>query len=1487
MKKISTTIKRQIFYIFLFSSFATQTHSREASSPGRTRLESAQKIFEKIERNGAFVESMFHSREKKLPVGLKRVVDNIEITIAVDKIVFHPEYSELSVFAKAVIPQADTKGRKTLFFGARGIKLSHEGSIVGEADLALLQDIEIPFNNGTMSLLLKGDYESDTGNSNSKTYMSIDCKGFKEFGLDAEVRFPTTLLKRANTGIQTADSVVSGSFKTVISGWNDIIASISLPPFHIVGLDDFIFSLQNVTFDFSDTRNGEAVRFPDGYEQKYMVPGAAALWRGVYAESLEVTLPEQFKGIGGKATRFSSRHLLIDDNGISGSFTAENILAFNEGDADGWNFSVRTFKLELEANKLTEAGFAGEIGLPFKGKNNKLDYHAIIRENNEYLMQVNAADSLDFSIFNAKATILPNSNLTLHVVNNRFKPEALLHGYMGMAYSKDSTGSASIPRVEFRSLSLKTESPYVSVEHLGYSGKAMLGNFPISISELSMKSDGEQVELSARADVTLAKGMFAGKTKLTFSASLEEHENRKRWRYDGARVDMIGIDASIAETIHLKGEVGWKRNDPVYGDGFSGDLNVGIKKLFNVNVGMKGRFGKKEDFHYWFVNGELILPQGIPVAGPLSLKGLAGAVTHRMTGTGVPAAAGGEAFSTTEYVPDRGSGLGLKAAVLLNVGTIAHGEACFDISFSNRGGLNFAGFYGFAEFSGKKMKAGGLAEKYNAILQRESGRQTELGKLKQFEPNKAAEIVSPKPEELKYGISGSLGIQYDFRNRSFHAQTELTIDVAGGFIQGAGSGNKAGWGVMHVDPAEWYLHLGSPDDRLGVRLNLGNILNIRSGSYLMAGSRIPAMPPPPAEVADILHQDLSRLALGRNMDALGLAKGFAFGSDFRVETGENNFLMLYANFMAGLGFDIMLKDYGQAGCRGRSGAIGLDGWYAQGQAYAYLQGELGVKVNLWFLKMKIPIIKGGAATLMQAMLPNPAFFKGYLGVDVNVLGLIKGNVRFKLAIGEECDLIIPGSSPLDMAMINDLSPQDGDADISVFTMPQVTFNIPVGQSFEAEDDEGAADFRIQLKSFTLTDEQGGNIEGSLKWNTRKDEASFQAKEILPPDANLKAEVKVSFEKFENGSWHVVRTSGQESVEIKEARFNTGGAPEVIPMENVLYAYPVADQRYYLPDECRDGYVQLQFGQKYLFEKGFDYKLLFTGEDKRPVLTPFTYNAGDNRLEFIVPELKKRQNYTLRIAYSAENGDEARPSRPDGDKRLLDSEDGSLTMRGKDATARLNESLDKSILDYAFATSKYRSFKQKMEAMKTKGGAVAEDAGLSVRLLYRVKADEAFDAAEITGTDKSGGVALIQPYAGLEEPFFTGVVYPTVYKGYPVGGMRLSNREDGIIGVPPHKSVFVYSPALDLSGNARKPERFFFPYSYEAAIVWEQDFRDMQSQVVNNRPLVDKDTYNRFATGHLPFIKKGRYRIIMKYVLPDGRQTSTYRFEYDNFLKLND
>ena len=209
------------------------------------------------------------------------------------------------------------------------------------------------------------------------------------------------------------------------------------------------------------------------------------------------------------------------------------------------------------------------------------------------------------------------------------------------------------------------------------------------------------------------------------------------------------------------------------------------------------------------------------------------------------------------------------------------------------------------------------------------------------------------------------------------------------------------------------------------------------------------------------------------------------------------------------------------------------------------------------------------------------------------------------------------------------------------------------------------------------------------------------------------------------------------------------------------------------------------------------------------------------------------------------------------------------------------------MDYGFATSRYTTFAEKMEVIKTDENGVAEDAGLSFRFLYKVRAEEPFDETEVAGVDKSGWKALIQPTAELKEPFFTETVTPLVYSEYPFGSIRLQYRDDQVIGVPPIKSVFTYEPYLNTIANGARPATFYFPFSYESAIVAERDFRDLQSQVVNNRQSVAPAIFQRFATGSLPFIKYGKYKTILKYVLPDGTVTSSYIFYFDNFLRFNE
>lgn len=1467
-------------------------------------------MFARMAASNAYVEDLNYNDAEaiNLPIGMKRTIGGMEITIAISRFALQTSSTELGVYAKAVIPQGTNGGRTVLFFGAEGIKGTHTGGLVGELKLSLLHDVEIPFNGGNTKIVLKGNgLRKDRGISQSDTYMIIGCDGFHNLAIDAEVHFPTSLIVRAG-GQGTANSStykpatnninkdgnlsnqVIGHFNTVIESWNDLLVSLDLPSFEIKGLKDYVFSLNNVILDFSSKRNAKTIRFPQEYQQNYL-PDEQVLWRGIYAENVSVTLPEAFS-----RASFSAKGLLIDDYGITGLFSADSILSLDKGSADGWRFSVDHFGLNLMAGELVAAEFTGRLGLPFKGKNTTLGYEGYLQPNNEYTMRVKNEEALDFSIFKAKAHLEKNSSVTLRLVENRFIPEAILHGYMtlGKEGNSDSTSQTKFDKISFRGLRLTTVAPYISAEYFGYEGEAKLGHFPLSINKLALNhSDTQHVRLTIGAGINLGKNLFSGATELNL---LAKYENQT-WVFDKLEVGSIAVNSVIAGVITLNGHLNWHRGDAIYGNGFAGDVTLGfsfdgkvekdtsIKSKHDISITARAAFGRKDDFRYWYADGMATFHPGIPIIGALTLNGIGGALTSGVRAEGRSPEGG--RFTSSNYIPDASMGIGFKASTVIEIGKVAYGEAAFEMIFSKAGGLELAGFYGYGEFPNRGGGSVSTSEKLEKQQRTFPAKLSE--QFKQQDWTQLAEAIKSMPDAIKdMGLSGTLRIQMDFQNHVLLASSDVYLNTPSEFIRGVGERGKAGWGVLHIDPKEWYLHLGTPTNRLGVQLAVGNILAVKTGSYFMAGNRIPDMPAPPQAVADLLGQDIGRLSLGRNLDALSTGKGFAFGSELSVKTGDIQFLIMYANFNAGLGFDVMLKDYAQAQCRGRSGTIGMDGWYAMGQTYAYLQGELGVKVKLWLIRIRVPVIKGGAAALLQAGLPDPTFFKGYLGVNLNVLGLIKGKARFKLSIGEECDVVIPGSSPIEEPMINDLAPADKENEVSVFSVPQATFNIAIGKSFEATTDAGETTYyRINLKEFIVKDKKEHVIPGKLLWGKDKTDVRFQSKEILPPNTDLTAEVRIIFEELKNGVWKPVLTSGKPAFEEKINHFTTGSAPSDIPMRNIVYAYPVIGQRYFLPKEYSKGYVQLQFGQKYLFEKGFDYKLSFVTKQNERIATDFKYNEAENRLEFTLPELRRQTEYTLDLSYSAAQKDMANDNKKSSViKEIKDNDDFSGQIGGDKAIAKISNEMEQSILKYDFTTSQYATFREKMRSVKVRDN-LAIDAGVALLLGANVQGKEAFDEAEVIGVEKTQYKPLLTLRSDFKEEYFRGAVLPLVYEGYPYGNIHLSEREEQPIGVPPYRA---FSPSQNylsaLHSESVNLSLYHFPFTFDASLVSYNDYRDLQNTIINSRDAVTPQVYNRFVMGSLPVLKKGKYQTTISYVLPDGTVTNSVDFIYTNQLNLN-
>ncbi len=145
-------------------------------------------------------------------------------------------------------------------------------------------------------------------------------------------------------------------------------------------------------------------------------------------------------------------------------------------------------------------------------------------------------------------------------------------------------------------------------------------------------------------------------------------------------------------------------------------------------------------------------------------------------------------------------------------------------------------------------------------------------------------------------------------------------------------------------------------------------------------------------------------------------------------------------------------------CAG-GGKPGINGWYAEGQAYAYLEGAIGIKVTVFRIKIEQEILRVGAGALLEAKLPNPQGFwmRGNVNGYYSLLGgRVKGRCDFGFELGEQCQWQAV-DNPEETSMVDGLSvisaltPEQGKQAIDVFAAPQAVFNLPVDKPFTLSD----------------------------------------------------------------------------------------------------------------------------------------------------------------------------------------------------------------------------------------------------------------------------------------------------------------------------------------------------------------------------------------------------------------------------------------------------
>ncbi|MCR5819962.1 MAG: hypothetical protein K6F94_03295 [Bacteroidaceae bacterium] len=210
-----------------------------------------------------------------------------------------------------------------------------------------------------------------------------------------------------------------------------------------------------------------------------------------------------------------------------------------------------------------------------------------------------------------------------------------------------------------------------------------------------------------------------------------------------------------------------------------------------------------------------------------------------------------------------------------------------------------------------------------------------------------------------------------------------------------------------------------------------------ANAYLCLGNELPAdengvsggLPALPDKLIEILEDNSSGESVETNVGSMsklqaeraeqikngpsgnGIKGGIQFGAELGAEFGVEVPLG-YVKAGALLGFDAILKQYGECACSDGSLLGGKNGFYAMAQIYAALWGSAGVHLDFGFWSGDFPLVDVAFGAVLKGGFPNPTWVYGKMRVKGKVLGgLISFNKAMELRMGKVC--VPEVASPLD------------------------------------------------------------------------------------------------------------------------------------------------------------------------------------------------------------------------------------------------------------------------------------------------------------------------------------------------------------------------------------------------------------------------------------------------------------------------------------------
>ncbi|HOY05867.1 MAG TPA: hypothetical protein PLO67_10725 [Saprospiraceae bacterium] len=1115
---------------------------------------------------------------------------------------------------------------------------------------------------------------------------------------------------------------------------------------------------------------------------------------------------------GISASIYARNILDIDDGPQSG------------GRIQGWRFTIAEIGLGIVQNTSIRGSMRGKIGLPIFQAGELLDYSMLLTvqvgstttASYQFRTNVPANRTMHIPMWQiATATLDANSAINFEVSSTDVRLEACLNGHI--TFGGNMEGGGSIPGMDFAGIRYQNLKFGVSSQRGGFyfddnsqfsvaSPDHHTAGFPVSVERFVPVFDTHDgaPRLGIRLEdlkLTLTQGsaqQLSAKTTIAFYAIARnfslDHIDQLSLEWGGVQVSKIGIAGDVGGGVRLAGEIEfYSENMPAGGkkDGVRGAANVALPSLgaFNlfVEFGTVKNCTTCPDFNttsqyypYFAIDAMVRLTSGITIFPGVAIMGIGGGVWYNMAKLSETQMASGDELramaprdsavqQTTpnrriQFSPEWGKlGFGLRALFGPPSGGVYGLTVKVEAEIDTRhGSLNYIAVGGEAYF---------LPEDQN-------------------DPDPAD--TAPITAGCEFRLSNTGNNEFKFTG---WLKVKLAYPRSNPLIRGVGPANELVTATFYADKDIWHFYLGHLkengfDEQVGIAVGragmIAEIPGLRGtiSTYFMVGTPIPTeLPPLPQEVEIMLSgaNAESRAKLGsqalsgdtRSVEDRSSAEGsgVAFGVHLSLQASLN-FAIFYASLEAWAGADLMLVRQPNLLCA--NGGNGLDGWRAKGQAYVGLRGEVGVGVDIDWLcnDCRIPILGLYAAVALDAELPNPEYFRGRVGLGYEVLGgLVKGQCNFKMELGEKCD---PEAADLGgVTFIGGMNPARNDcrqrqANVSTFVNPSVSFNVNMGTSQAFIDNDGRhCQVNPKLLRCYLEDANGAQVTIQKDYWNGSDRTVYtlQPATELPAYSDFRFVVEIGADKqCDNGAWEPVRSRGSDVVEKAESCFTTGPNATNIPDQNVLFSWPLKNQRFFMTqDNGLYSFIKLKQWQPILNATNYNYYFQIKTLDGTKVgeKFPATMAQVSNSIVFSMPTLETQRIYAVQLIRVLKTVKGGIPNAGFSSvKAKLNQQNntyssGEFQSTGTVTTRLLPDQVlsngEKLLYSFYFRTSQYRNMQEKYNTVRLQNPELATSGNASWLEVEMAVTGEAWEDYDVSGY-YADGRQVVAPLLDLTAPF---------------------------------------------------------------------------------------------------------------------------------------